>query len=288
MAHDVVLDHQRQGDPGAPAVLLITGLGSQRISWPPELLSSLAERGLQVVTLDNRDAGRSTRLVDRPVPRADLIDMARTGRGLPYRLSDMAEDVAHLADDLRLPSFHVVGASMGGMIAQHLAAWHPTRVDSLCLLMTTAQTPRPDTADDATWQTLLTPPPAERSAFVDHLISAARTLGDPLDVDEGRLRRRAIEHFERGYDPAGYLRQLLATLADDDRSAMVRSLDVRTLVLHGSDDAVIPVHQGQSLAELIPGARLRIIDGMRHELAPRLAPLLADEIAGHVLLDEDR
>jgi pimeloyl-ACP methyl ester carboxylesterase len=288
MAHNVVLDHQRQGDAGAPAVLLITGLGSQRISWPPELLSSLVERGLQVVTLDNRDAGRSTWLVDRPVPRANLIDMTRTGRGLPYRLSDMAEDVAHLADDLRLPRFHVVGASMGGMIGQHLAARHPTRVDSLCLLMTTAQTPRPDAADAAAWETLLTPPPAERSAFIDHLVSAARTLGDPLDFDEDRLRRRAIEHFERGYDPAAYLRQLLATLADDDRSELVRSLEVRTLVLHGNEDAVIPVEQGESLAGLIPGARLRIIDGMRHELAPRLAPLLAGEIASHILRPEDQ
>jgi pimeloyl-ACP methyl ester carboxylesterase len=272
------IDFLDEGAPDGPVALLIMGLGSQRISWPPELIAKLAARGLRVVTMDNRDVGLST-WMSGPEETSDGI----ADRSPAYTLADMAGDVLALADRLQLGAFHLVGVSMGGMVAQHVAARASDRVQSLGLLMTTAGVPRPGPDDDESWQRLLTPPPSGREAFVDHLLAAARSLGDEESFDEDRLRRRALEHFDRAHNPAGYVRQLLAILSDEDRGSLLADLPVPTLVLHGADDPVVPVEEAHRLHGLLPNSTLEVIEGMRHELAPRLAPRLADAIAGHVL-----
>jgi pimeloyl-ACP methyl ester carboxylesterase len=270
--------YERLGPDEAPPVLLVMGLGAQLIHWPDGFLQELLSRGLSLIRFDNRDVGLSRHFTDAPTP-----DFAAAWRGdyssAAYTLSDMAGDAIGLLDALGLASAHVVGASMGGMIAQTMAIEHPTRVRSLTSIMSTTGDrsvgqPRPEGM-----AALLAAPAVTREAVIERVIATQRVIGSPgFSVDEDEVRARAGRAFDRSFDPVGVARQGVGVLASRDRTARLRTLDVPTLVIHGSHDVVCDVSGGRATAEAIPGAELVIIEGMGHNLPPGLWPQVADRI----------
>lgn len=285
-AEGVSLDVAVHGSLGeGPVVLLLPGLGRQRTEWPDELLDGLITAGLTIVTHDHRDAGRSTAMDHLP---GDVEDVFRWQRGepfaVPYRLVDLAADAVALLDHLDLDRVHVVGHSMGGMVAQHLAVSWPERVASLTLVSTTTADPAVGGPSEAAVEAMSTPvalpdpavdPEAARDAHVAASIARARTTHGPL-LDEEREAARIAAAFERSFRPAGRNRQLLAILAESDRTPALRQLDVPTLVVHGPHDGMVAVSGGRALADAIPGAQYLEVPQMGHDLP---APLLPDLVA---------
>ena len=279
----VTLDYAESGVRGGPTVLLIMGLGGQRIMWSQALLDALAGAGCHVVTFDNRDVGRSTILDTAPGdPR--LVEEAFRGAPIaaPYRLSDMADDAVGLLDHLGVARAHVVGASMGGMIAQHLAFEHPARVASLTAISSAAGewAPGRPVPDELTGSGVA--PPTEREAFVDWFVEGTRALSAPDSFDIAAVRHLADLVHARGVHPGGVVRQLLAVLADGDRTERLRRVAVPTLVIHGADDPLIDVRAGRALAAAITGAELLVIDGMAHDMPAHAVRRIACAVATHV------
>jgi pimeloyl-ACP methyl ester carboxylesterase len=280
---EIEVDDQgpRDGDP----VVLLMGLGMQLTAWPDELVQGLVERGHRVVRLDNRDAGLSTGYDHLGVPNLAWM-MVRHTIGLtvaaPYTLAEMAADTLGVMDALGITRAHVCGASMGGMIAQHLAADHAARVRSLTLMMTSSGArglPRPS----AQVQRALLARPADRSreAVVRHFERLFALIGSPAyPPDPARLRQRLEASVARAYRPAGTARQLAAIVADGDRSALLGRIGVPTQVIHGDADVLIPLPAGQDVARKIPGAVLDVVPGMGHDLPLQLLPRFAAAIAG--------
>ncbi|MCU1278209.1 MAG: alpha/beta hydrolase fold protein [bacterium] len=261
-ANGIELEYESIGDDHAPPLLMIMGLASQMIVWPDELCALIAARGFRVIRYDNRDVGLST----KPV--------------LGYTLDDMADDAAGLCDALDLPSAHVVGASMGGYLAQLLALRHPRRVRSLSIIMSSTGArdvgqPAPDILP-----MLLQPLPEERGAYIEHRIRISRRLSSTAyPFDEPRIRALAGAAFDRCFFPLGGQRQLAAVMTSYDRTARLAELRVPTLVMHGSDDPIVGASGGEALARAIPGAQLRIFPGMAHDLPAPLWPTFAAAIA---------
>lgn len=276
-ANGLQIAYEEFGEPDRPAILMVMGFGTQMIAWPDELCGTLADRGFRVVRFDNRDAGLSTHLHDAPQP--DLFGiMAGDHSTAPYRLDDMAEDTAGLLDALGVEAAHVVGASMGGMIAQALAIRHPQRVRSLVSIMSTPG-PSAGAAKPEALQAILTPSAPELEAYVERAVEIFRIIGSPgYPMDEPALRARAAEAFRRSFDPAGVLRQAAAVAASPDRSEALRSLDVPTHVIHGREDPLVTLSGGERTAELVPGATLDVIDGMGHDFPRPLWPRFVDGI----------
>jgi pimeloyl-ACP methyl ester carboxylesterase len=269
--------YERFGDPAAPPVLLIMGAGAQMIHWPEGFCTELVGRGVQVIRFDNRDAGRSTHFADAPWP--DLAAaLAGDFSSVRYTLSDMAADTAGLLDALGFGSAHLVGASLGGMIAQMVAIEYPDRVRSLTSMMSTTGDRRVG-QPDFTVISGLGAPPADRQGFINWQVRAFRVVGSPgFEFDEAALADRAGRAYDRGHDPLGMLRQSLAALASGDRTQRLRALRVPSLVIHGGDDVMCHVSGGRATAAAIPGAELVIIDGMGHSLPRPLWPELATRI----------
>jgi pimeloyl-ACP methyl ester carboxylesterase len=266
------------GDPANPPLLLVMGLGMQLIHWDRELCERLAERGFLVIRFDNRDAGLSTK-VDAPVP-----DIRRAMLGLrvgaPYLLSDMAEDAAGLLDHLGVEAAHVVGASMGGMIAQELALRHPERVLSLTSIMSTTGERRAGRPKLRVMSTLMRRAPHDRQGFIEHFVRLFRLIGSRgYPYDEQRIRELAAATYERDHDPAGTGRQLAAILASGDRTERLRSLRLPVTVIHGRDDPLVPLRGGKATARAVEGARLIAIPGMGHDLPEPVWPTVIDAIA---------
>jgi pimeloyl-ACP methyl ester carboxylesterase len=198
----------------------------------------------------------------------------------PYTLRDMAADVVGLFDALGIERAHVVGASMGGMIAQTVAIEHPTRVRSMTSIMSTTGNPEVPPATPEAMAALLTPPPSDRAEFIDHVVKTFRMVGSTgFELDEAGLRDRVGRAFDRSYDPSGVARQLVAVLADGDRKQRLRSVRVPTLVIHGKSDPLVPVEGGIDTADAVPGARLLVIEGMGHDLPRGAWPQMVDAIA---------
>ena len=276
-ANGIEIAYEAFGEPDRPVILLIMGFGTQMIAWPDELCGALADRGFRVVRFDNRDIGLSTHLHDAPQPDLFAI-MAGDTSTAPYRLDDLADDTAGLLDALGVEAAHVVGASMGGMVAQALAIRHPQRVRSLVSVMSTPG-PSAGVAKPEAMQAILTPAPPELEAYVERAVNVYRIIGSPgYPMDEPALRARAAESFRRSYDPAGVLRQAAAVLASPDRSEALRSLDVPTHVIHGREDPLVTPSGGERTAELVPGATLDVIDGMGHDLPRDLWPRFVEGI----------
>ncbi|MFG6192302.1 alpha/beta fold hydrolase [Nonomuraea sp. JJY05] len=271
--------YERLGDPQAPPVLLVMGLAGQLINWPDGFCAELVDRGLHVIRFDNRDSGLSTHLHDAPQP--DLAAaLAGDASSASYTLSDMAADAAGLLDVLGLDSAHVVGASMGGMIAQTLAIEHPGRVRSLTSMMSTTGDPSVGQARPETMAAFAGPPPATREEAIERSVLIFRLAGSPgFDFDEAALRERAGLSYDRDHDRIAVARQAVAVIASDDRTARLRSVDVPTLVIHGAEDAMCDPSGGRATAAAIPGAELVVIDGMGHDLPRPLWPDLASHIA---------
>jgi pimeloyl-ACP methyl ester carboxylesterase len=241
-ANGLTIAYERFGERGHPPLVLIMGIGSQMISWHEELCAALAARGLHVIRFDNRDAGESTHV------------------SAPYTLSDMAADVAGLLDALELDSAHVMGASMGGMIAQTFALEHPDRTRSLISIMSTTGDPDLPGPTPEAQAVLLQPRALSRDELVARAVETYRVLGSPgFGIDEDYLRERAGRSWDRGYDPGGFKRQLDAIYASGNRTERLRTLRVPTLVIHGVDDPLIRVEAGRATAAAIakPGPEPR-------------------------------
>lgn len=291
VSHDIELEYEDTGPSGAPPVLLIMGVGAQLIHWPDGFVELLARRGLRVVRFDNRDAGLSTKLDHRGVPRIKwMLVRALMGlsvSGAPYRLEDMAGDAAGLLDALGLPHAHVVGISMGGMIAQTMAIARPDRVLSLTSLMSTPGGRY--VGQYGAIRALVGPPPRTRADAIECGVRLARAIsGAGYPLDEARLRELAARSWDRAHSPAGFARQMAAILSAPARSAALARVTAPTLVIHGEHDPLVPVEAGRATAAAIPGSRLVVLPGLGHSLPEGAWPLLTDEIAGHVLSVHER
>lgn len=277
----ITLCYETFGERSDPPLLLVMGLGMQMVHWQEGLIELLVGRGLQVIRFDNRDRGRSTH-VAAPAPTAARLLSRRFGPQ-QYTLDDMACDTAGLLDALELESVHVAGVSMGGMIAQTLAATEPRRVRSLVSIMSSTGSRRVGQPKPHVYPLLLRAAPRDRTAFVAHqlkVLTAIGAPGDVLDTPEGRAFVAGA--YDRDSDAHGAGRQLAAILASGDRTAALRTITAPTLVIHGDSDPLITPSGGKATARAIPDARLMIVPGMGHGLPERLWPQLVDAIAGHV------
>lgn len=282
-ANGVRIDYESLGDPQAPAIVLIMGLGMQSIAWPDPFCAALASEGFRVVRFDNRDSGLSSRMSgggSAALMMALAAKWLRLPVRAPYSLDDMADDTVGLMDALHLARAHVVGASMGGMIAQTLAIEHPARVRTLTSIMSTTGHPDLPAATPEAMAVLLTPAPTERDAAIERAVAVWRTIGSPgFPVDEDELRAQSARAFDRGVNPAGIARQLVAILASGSRRESLRAVQAPTLVIHGSADPLVPEAAGRDTAASVPGAELLLIDGMGHDLPRALWPRFVDAIA---------
>ncbi len=290
VSSDVELEYEVTGSPGAPPVLLIMGVGAQLIHWPDGFVDMLAGRGLRVVRFDNRDAGLSTKLEHLGVPRLKWM-LVRALMGMPvagpYRLEDMASDAAGLLDALELRAAHVVGISMGGMVAQTLAIGQPDRVLSLTSLMSTPGGRY--VGQYGAIRALIGPPPRTRPEAIECGVRLARAISGPgFPLDDDRLRDLAARSWDRAHCPAGFARQMAAILSAAPRGTALSRLRTPTLVIHGEHDPLVPVEAGRATAAAVPGARLVVVPGLGHSLPEGAWPVLCDEIAGHVLASHDR
>jgi pimeloyl-ACP methyl ester carboxylesterase len=263
---DIDIAYETFGDPSDPALLLVMGLATQMIAWHDDFCAELAERGFFVIRFDNRDVGRSTAMRDLPVPTMRQL-VLRDRKAAGYTLSDMAADAIGLLDHLGIEKAHVVGASMGGMIAQTIAIEHPDRVLSLASIMSNTGSRWTGQPRLATYRVLLGVPPKERDAYIEHVVAMYRVIGSKgFDRDEDDLRRMAGLAYDRGRNPAGSGRQLAAIIASGDRTEKLRALDVPTVVVHGTVDRLVSPSGGRATAKAIPGARFVPIAGMGHDL----------------------
>jgi pimeloyl-ACP methyl ester carboxylesterase len=257
---------------------MVMGLGTQMVMWEDELCETLADRGLRVIRFDNRDIGRSTILRDRGVPTMRQT-VLRDRSAAPYSLDDMAADAVGLLDALGIESAHVVGASMGGMIAQLIAINHPDRAASLVSIMSTTGNHRVGLPRPGMIPLLLRRPHPGHEGYVSDMMSTLRAVGSKrYPSDAARLRGLAERCYERGHDRSGTTRQLAAIQTAPDRTAALGRLRLPAAVIHGSDDALIRVSGGRATAKAIPGARLLELDGMAHDLPRELWPQIVETI----------
>jgi pimeloyl-ACP methyl ester carboxylesterase len=276
----ITIEYETAGDPSHPPLLLIQGLGGQLISWDPAFVAALVAKGFHVVTFDNRDVGRSTWFDAAGVPD---VGAALVGQSQPaYLLPDMADDAAGLLDALDIRSAYVLGISMGGMIAQALAIQYPRRVRSLVTIMSTTGDPTVGQPHPEVVAALMVPPPDNRQEAIESAVRGARITGSPGFPFRGEaIAARAAAAYDRGFHPAGALRQTIAVLASPDRTPALRGLTIPTLVIHGESDPMVDASGGKATAAAVRGATLWVIPGMGHDLPPDLFPEIANRVAAH-------
>ncbi len=281
---ELAFEYERFGPPDREAVLLIMGVGAQMTRWPVELCEELVKRGYQAIRFDNRDCGLSAKLDSLGMPdMAAIFSSLGTGKPVssPYSLDDMAADAAGLLTALGIGKAHIVGASMGGMIAQLVAANHPDKTLSLTSIMSTTGNPAVPPGTEAAMGALLSPaPPAgDLDAILARGIHISKVIGSPgYPTDEETLKRNNLSDAKRSYYPVGTARQLAAIVANGDRRPKLKKITAPTVVLHGEDDPLVRVEGGRDTAASIAGAELRIIPGMGHDCPVALVPVFADAI----------
>jgi pimeloyl-ACP methyl ester carboxylesterase len=284
-ANGIELVYDTFGPPAAPPVLLIMGLGAQMIDWKDEFCAQLAGRGFRVIRFDNRDVGHSTIFKDAGSPDVDAMVEA-IGRGetveAPYLLSDLVADTVGLLDAIGVEKAHVVGLSMGGMIAQLMAAGHPDRVLTLTSIMSSSGEPGYPTSTPKAWACLTAPLETELEPFIEQYIAKWRVYAGPAyPIDPSVANDHAARLFERGVHPAGRNRQMAAILASGSRREALASVRCPALVIHGDSDPVVPIEAGLATANFIDGAEVLVFEGMGHDLAKGLWPEVVDAIARH-------
>ena len=270
-----------------PAVLLIMGLGMQLIAWPPQLVDELVDAGFRVIRMDNRDIGLSQHFDHLGKPNIVMAGI-RYKLGLrvrpPYTLEDMAKDALGVLDALGVSSAHIVGVSMGGMVAQRVAIVAPQRVLSLTSIMSSSGAKGLKQAHrDVTRVLISRPSSTALEAVVDHYVKLYKTIGSPdFPTPEPEMRSRITRAVQRCYHPAGTMRQMVAIVADTTRAAQLSRITSPTLVLHGKADPLVPFAHGEDMAQRIPGARLVGIDGMGHDLPPEPVSQILDALIPHL------
>src|SRR5579863_2119614 len=284
----ITLEYELSGPADGRPLLLIHGVGAQLIRWPQALCDALAAAGFRLLRYDSRDIGLSTHMLDALIPNlAEVVEAKRQGRepDLPYTLADLADDAAGLLAALDIPSAHVVGVSLGGMVAQQLAIAHPARVLSMVSIMSqdgNPDLPGSDPAALAKLSAIAPDPKLDREAYLAHQVSLNRTLGSPAHpAPEAELRHMAGRVADRAYYPAGAARQLVAGRGAPDRRAALRQLTCPTLVIHGSDDPLIPAICGQDTADNVPNAWFLRINGMGHDLPEPLTGIFVAAICAN-------
>lgn len=279
--NDIELCYQSLGPRDAPACLLVMGLGAQMVVWPDGLVSELLDRGFRVIRFDNRDVGLSTKSDGEPPDIMSMLAAHEAGHDIPapYGLSDMAADAIALLDHLEIDTAHVVGASLGGMIVQHMSFEYPDRIESMTSIMSTTGAPDVGAAGNEALGMLLSPAPEERAAAIEHNVVLGRTISGPL-FDEDVARERAREQYDRAFTPTASAFQLAAMGASGDRTERLRSISCPALVIHGQVDPLIHVSGGHATAAAIPGADLLLLADMGHDLPEQYWPQIADAIIG--------
>lgn len=282
-ANGLEICYETMGE-GAPLVLIM-GLGAQLIHWPEGFCQLLADRGFRLVLFDHRDVGLSTKLEDAPITnlrRAIVRGFLGLPVDAPYTLSDMAADVAGLLGGLDIEAAHIVGVSMGGMIAQVLATERPERVLTMTSMMSTTGARR-YVGKPRALRALLRRAPRSREEAVEGMVQFFRTVSGPrFPIDEADIRDRAGRAYDRCFYPRGFARHLLAVTASGNRTRALARVRAPTLVVHGSADPLVPPRAGRATARAIPGARLEIVEGWGHSLPARVWPILVGHIAEHV------
>jgi proline iminopeptidase len=287
-ANGITITYETSGDPRDPPVLLIMGLGMQLVSWPQDLVQGLVEHGYYVIRFDNRDSGLSTRFDHLRKPNlllAYVKSLLGWKQSPAYTLNDMADDTVGLLDALSIACAHVVGASMGGMIAQLVAARSGHRVLSLTSIMSSSGRRGLPGPTPAARSVLMRSPanPQQRQHAVDRAVEVFRTIGSPAFPTPERLLRANIERaLDRSVCPAGLARQMVAVVAGGDRTPLLRKIQCPTLVIHGAADPLLPAACGEDTARAIPGARLHLIEGMGHDFPPQLTERLLALLDGHL------
>ena len=278
-ANGIEIAYESFGDPSGVPLVLVMGLGTQMIAWPDEFCEDLVAQGHYVVRFDNRDVGASTHFDDITPPNVARVALRREKP--PYRIRDMAQDVIGLLDALGLDSVHLVGASLGGYIAQSVALWHPERLRSLTLIMTSTGSRRVGQAKPQLIGRLLNRQSVlNREEAGDAAVETFRVIGSVgYPTDEDRLRELAGRSFDRAYDPDGYRRQLAAIVAQSDRTERLRTVQLPTLVMHGLHDPLVAASGGLALARIIRGSRFVGFSGMGHDLPRELWPEFVAHIA---------
>ncbi len=279
-ANGIWIEYETLGDRQARPLLLIGGLSTQLIHWDDDLCEDLAERGHYVIRFDSRDAGLSTKIDQAGVP--DLGAIIRGEKKSPYTLEDMADDAVGLLDSLGIRKAHICGTSLGGMIAQALAIRHPSRVLSLISIYATTGNKNLPPPRPGMMELLLTPAPTERQAYIEHMLKLFKAMaGRGFAFDEAWTRTITARAYDRCFCPEGTARQTSAVMTQSNRKKALASVTVPTLVIHGTDDPLVPVEGGRDTAEAIPGAQLMLIEGMGHDLPhggawPRIVEAIAD------------
>jgi pimeloyl-ACP methyl ester carboxylesterase len=272
----VTLCYETFGDPADPAVLLIMGLGTQMIAWREDFCRQLVERGFFVIRYDNRDCGRSSSLKGSP---PGLVELAtRRIKAPSYTLGEMADDAAGLLDHLGIQKAHIVGASMGGMIAQHVAMRYPGRVLSLTSIMSTTGARLVGQPKMAVIPLFLSRPSGGKQEYIERAVKLFRAVGSKRLFDEDYVRQSAAQGWDRGINMAGTGRQLAAITADGNRAKGLARITAPTLVIHGKDDRLVAPSGGKATAKAIKGARLLMVDDMGHDMPRPLWPKLIDAI----------
>jgi pimeloyl-ACP methyl ester carboxylesterase len=284
VANGLGIEVDDQGPASAEPLLLIMGLGMQLVAWPQELVQLLITRGFRVIRMDNRDAGLSAGFdhLGKPAVAAAAMRYAfHLPVTAPYSLGDMAKDAVGVLDALGIQRAHICGASLGGMVAQHVAAEHADRVKSLTLIMTTTGARRlPQPSFRVRSALLKRPKGRDTEAIVNHLVGLLGVIGSPaFPPDPAQLRARLRAATQRAFRPDGTARQLMAVVADGDRTPLLARIQAPTRVIHGEADPLVPVAAGRDLAARIAGAEADFIPGMGHDLPLQLMPRLADGIA---------
>lgn len=284
-ANGIEIEYESLGRDDAEPMLLIMGLGAQLTRWNPELCRKLAGKGYRVIRFDNRDVGLSTWMEGQVAPPiTEIIADLKAGRRpkVPYTLFDMADDAVGLLDALGIARAHIVGASLGGMVAQLVAAKYPARTLSLTSIMSNSGNPQTERATPEALAVLSNRPPSplqDEEGFLTASVKSARVVGSPAyPVDEAQLRADALATFKRAYNPAGFLRQYAAANASGDRREWLRKIVAPTLVLHGAEDPLVPLAGGKDTAANIQGAVLEVIPGMGHDLPAPLYDTIVEAI----------
>ena len=285
-ANGITIHYDEHGPADAEPIMLIMGFSAQMTMWPQELVDALVGRGFRVIRHDNRDIGLSHKFEGVKAPgivRHSLMRRIGLRPKVPYTLADMADDSAGVLGALGIDQAHIVGGSMGGMIAQHLAVRHPGKVRSLTSVFSTPGDPKLPPAKREAMEVLIKRPATfDEGVLVEHGMKVSRTIGSPgFPAPEDRLRERTRALVQRSVYPQGAVRQMAAIIADGARTKMLRQITAPTLVLHGEDDPLIPVAHGHATAAAIPGAKIETIPGWGHDVPLELVDRLADAIASH-------